>query len=184
MAYIVLPGKYSTDLVLDIVLSGKRNPLPNHPRVANRPAPEATNSILPLRGHANHRRSQGAWRISSRPGRDIVPPGKCGGFAVSSYPGTHTVLPGKLCRPAREQTSSCGGKDIVFSGKVYRPAGEKLSSCPGDLAVFFPANKRFLLGGECERPVFVCVNCLLCFYSERRKIASGRGSSGGFPGRT
>jgi hypothetical protein len=55
VAYIVLPGKYSTDLVLDIRLPGKQNPLLNPSQVAYRPAREL---------------------ISSCGGRYIVLPGK------------------------------------------------------------------------------------------------------------
>jgi hypothetical protein len=163
VAYIVLPGKYSPDPALHIVLSGKRNPLTTGSQVAYLPPRERSNTIVPLPEHANHRRSQGAWRISSRPGRYIVLSGKFWGSPVSSCPGNHTVLAGKLCRPARELTSSCGGRYIVFPGKIYRPAREMLSSSPGNWAAFFAANVRFSPGKECERPVFVCVNCLLCF---------------------
>jgi hypothetical protein len=148
------------------------------------PHRKRSNTILHLQEHANHRRGQGAWCISSRPGRYIVPSGKCRGSAISSRPGTYTVLSGKLCRSAREQTSSCRGRYIVLSGKVYRSARENLSSSSGNLTPVFPANRRFSFGEECERPVFVYVNCLLCFYGKRRILASGKGSSGGFPGRT
>jgi hypothetical protein len=184
VAYIVLPGKYSTDLVLDIVLSGKQNPLPNRSQVAYRPVPEAIQ---------HHTVPSRTCEPSPKPGglAHIVPPGKIYrplremlGSALSSYPGTHTVLAGKLCRPARELTSSYGGRYIVLLGKIYRPTQEKLSSSLGNLAAFFAANVQFLLGRECERPVFVCVNCLLCFYGKRRILASSKGSSGGFPGRT
>jgi hypothetical protein len=116
-----------------------------------------------LREHSNHRRSQSAWRISSHSGRYIVLSGKYGGSHLSSCPGTNTVLAGKPYRPAGEPTSFHPGRYIVFSGKIYRLARENLSSSPGNMGALFAANARFSLRRTCEPPVFVCVNCLLCF---------------------
>jgi hypothetical protein len=89
VVYIVLPGKFSPDLALDIVLSGKRNPLPNRSQVAYRPAQEA------IQHHTSPSRS---CESSPKPG--------CLAYIVP---------PGTIYRPLREKL---GLSVIVFPGKV------------------------------------------------------------------
>ena len=127
---IVLPGKCSTDLALYIVLSGKEIVLPIRSHGTYRPVPEAIQ---------HHSAPSRACESSPKPGflAHIVFPGKMkprryvlaceyrpvqeiSELSLSFCPGTHTVLAGKLCRPARELTSSCGGRYIVLLRKVTR----------------------------------------------------------------
>lgn len=71
----------------------------------------------------------------------------------------HDTAPSRACESSPKPGCLA---HIVPPGKIYRPAQEMLSSSPGNWAAFFAANVRFSHGKECERPVFVCVNCLLC----------------------
>ena len=141
MAYIVLPGKYPTDLVLDIVLSGKEILLPTRSDGTYRPAPEA------IQHH-------------SAPSRACESSPKSGCLA-------HIVLPGKLYRPLREMLGLCV---IVLPGNSYRPGGEALPSRPGTNLVLRRKVYRFAREGNAEqcRPLAEASPCYGCRKDLRR----------------
>jgi hypothetical protein len=149
-----------------IVFPGKAKLLRRCPAVAQLPYRPVREGFVP---------SWSAKSLLYRPPWEGIssPPGNLGALLLSSCPGTYTVLTGKPYRPAWEPMSSCVGRYIVSPGKVYRPVRENVSSSPGNRVDVFAAKVRFSHDNWGKRPVFVCVNCLVCFYSKRAGLASG-----------
>jgi hypothetical protein len=149
-----------------IVFPGKAKLLRRCPAVAQLPYRPVREGFVP---------SWSAKSLLYRPRWEGIssPPGNLGALPLSSYPGTYTVLIGKPYCPAWELMSSCIGRYIVSPGKVYRPVQENVSSSPGNRVAVFAAKVRFSHNTCGKRPVFVCVNCLVCFYSKRAGLASG-----------
>jgi hypothetical protein len=149
-----------------IVFRGKAKLLRRCPAVARLPYRPVREGFVP---------SWSAKSLLYRPPWEGISssPGNLGALPLSSCPGTYTVLTGKPCRPAWELMSSFVGRHIVSPGKVYRPARENVSSSPGNRVAVFAAKVRFSHNNRGKRPVFVCVNCLVCFYRKRAGLASG-----------
>jgi hypothetical protein len=106
--------------------------------------------------------------------QNIVPPGKPYRPPWEVFGLDLIVLPGKNCRPRWEILASSPGSNIVLHRNIYRPLAENISSHQGKIIVLsgkacevFPANSRVSLCAMMLRPVFVCVKCLLCVYSQK-----------------
>jgi hypothetical protein len=106
--------------------------------------------------------------------QNIVPPGKPYRPPWEVFGLDLIVLPGKNCRPRWEILASSPGSNVVLHRNIYRPLAENISSHQGKIIVLsgkacevFPANSRVSLCAMMLRPVFVCVKCLLCVYSQK-----------------